>query len=279
MWGEDEYRDDRRPGVVPGRASGLAAVPKWFWLVLAGILIIGATVALKIPFFLIFFAFFFGRRHLGSWFGREFGSSSVQRSSPAPAMAGEPTIRWGEAAANGRRAPARDVVTDPELADVLAKGREQAARMRRTLGGINDREVRLRVTNLVDDADRILTSLRDRGDTVLAHTFNDRYLAPATTILTRYARLVSRDLTTARPVLDRVETHDLPLLQRRYDEFYEQVHRGDLIDLEVASEMLAFELDEPVNGTPSLSGSDPDGTRETPVRWSSAGTTSRQAGR
>ena len=161
---------------------------------------------------------------------------------------------------------------------MLAKGREQAARMRRTLGGINDREVRLRVSNLVDDADRILTSLRDRGDIVLAHTFNDRYLAPATTILTRYSRLVSRDLTTARPVLDRVETHDLPLLLRRYDEFYEQVHRGDLIDLEVASEMLAFELDEPVNGTPSLGASDPGRQVETPVRWSGADTATRQAG-
>ena len=278
MWGEDNDRDDRRPRIAPGRGNAASFVPKWFWLVVAAILLLVAIRFLNVPFFLLFFLFIFGHNHMGSWFKREFGSSTVQRSAPASAATGEPTIRWGEAAANGRRVAAADAVTDPELADVLARGREQAARMRRTIGGINDREVRLRVTNLVDDADRILTSLRDRGDTVLAHTFNDRYLAPATTILTRYSRLVSRDLTTARPVLDRVETHDLPLLQRRYDEFYEQVHRGDLIDLEVASEMLAFELDEPVNGTPSLSATEATGPRETPVRWSGTDTPGRQAG-
>ncbi len=279
MWGEDSDREYGRPATRPGRGGGASFVPKWFWLVLAAILLLAAIRFLNVPFFLLFFLFVFGHNHVGSWFKREFGPSSVQRSAPRPASPDEPPIRWGEAASPGHRSPARDVAADPELAEVLATGREQAARMRRTLGGINDREIRLRVTNLVDDADRILGSLRDRGDTVLAHTFSDRYLAPATTILTRYARLVSRGLTSARPVLDRVETHDLPLLQRRYDEFYEQVHRGDLIDLEVASEMLAFELDEPVNGTPSLSATEPVDPRETPVRWSGVDATSRQAGK
>lgn len=242
-------------------------VPKWFWLVLAAILIVAAIRFLNVPFFLLFFLFIFGSNHMGGWFKREFGSSSVQRSDEAARRAdAEPTVRWGETGSSAVRASVDDVA-DPDLRDVLASGREQAARMRRSLEGINDREVRLRVTNLVDDADRILVSLRDRGDVVLARTFNDRYLAPASTILTRYARLVSRDLTTARPVLDRVETHDLPLLQKRYGEFYEQVHRGDLIDLEVASEMLAFELEAPVNGAPTLSEPDPTGQAEPPVRW------------
>lgn len=267
MWGEDSNSDQRRPSIAPGRGGGLAAVPRWFWLVLAGILIVGATVALKIPFFLIFFVFFFGRHHVGGWFRHEFGPSTVQRTE-AGGDEEPPTIRWGEARTAGQRGAAGDEVADPELREALTRGREQAARMRRTLAGINDRNVRLRVTNLVDDADRILGSLRDRGDTVLTRTFNDRYLAPATTILTRYTRLVSRDLTSARPVLDRVETHDLPLLQRKYDEFYEQVHRGDLIDLEVASEMLAFELEAPVNGTPSLSETDSATDQTRPVRWS-----------
>ncbi len=278
MWGEDGDREYGPPGARPGR-GGASFVPKWFWLVIAAIILLVAIRFLNVPFFLLFFLFIFGRNHVGSWFRREFGSSSVQRSAPRPASPDESPIRWGEGASPGHRSPARDVAVDPELAEVLSTGREQAARMRRTLGGINDREIRLLVANLVDDADRILGSLRDRGDTVLARTFNDRYLAPATTILTRYARLVSRGLTSARPVLDRVETHDLPLLQRRYDEFYEQVHRGDLIDLEVASEMLSFELDEPVNGTPSLSGTGPDEEREAPVRWFGADASNRQGGK
>ena len=266
MWGEDSSDDDRRPVIGPNRGGGLAAVPTWFWFVLAGFLVIAATAILKVPFFLIFFLFFIGRNHIGGWFNREFGSSTVQRSDGVPASDQAPTVRWGEAAHGRRQVPVRDDVADPELRDALTKGRDQAARMRRTLGGINDRNIRLRVTNLVDDADRILASLRERGDTMLTQTFNERYLAPATTILTRYTRLVSRDLTSARPVLDRVETHDLPLLQRKYDEFYEQVHRGDLIDLEVASEMLAFELEAPVNGAQSLSEPEPAG-QEPPVRW------------
>ena len=276
MWGEDGDREDGRPGARRGRGGGASFVPRWFWLVIAVILLLAAIRFLNVPFFLLFFVFVFGHNHIGSWFRREFGPSSVQRS--APAASDEPTIRWGEGSP-ARRSADREVMTNPELVEVLARGREQAARMRRTIGAINDREIRLRVTNLVDDADRILGSLRDRGDTVLAHTFNDRYLAPTTTLLTRYARLVSRGLTSARPMLDRVETHDLPLLQRRYDEFYEQVHRGDLIDLEVASEMLAFELDEPVDGTPSLSATEATAPREIPVRWSAPDATERQAGK
>ena len=266
MWGEERNGDDRGPVFGSRRGGGLAGVPTWFWLILAAFLVIAATAILKVPVFLVFFLLFIGRGHIRGWMSREFGSSSVQRAERRSGQEQSPTIRWGEAGGRERRAPVRDDVADPELREALARGRDFAARMRRTLSGITDRTIRLRVTNLVDDADRILGSLRDRGDTVLARTFNDRYLAPATTILTRYTRLVSRELTSARPVLDRVESHDLPLLQRKYDEFYEQVHRGDLIDLEVASEMLAFELETPVNGAPPLSAAEPGG-REQPVRW------------
>jgi hypothetical protein len=287
-WGDGRDRDERRPAPTgfDGVIEGLRSVPRWVWITLAVFVFIGLSVALRgVPvFLLIFFLIFAGNKsgRFRSFFGGHGRRGhrhghAPHRGAQAPNRPGgaPPTVRWGEPGATKFRSD--DSVADPALRESLARGRELATRLRSALAGISDREIRLRATNLADDADRILGSVRERGDVAMADLFNDRYLAPATTIMTRYARLAPRDLTTARPALERVEQHDLPLLQKRFDQFYEQVHRGDLIDLEVASEMLAFELGAPVNGRPSLDQPDPPvaerrldgngtGTSE-PVRW------------
>lgn len=270
MWGENSDQNGRRPSPGNDIVGGLQAVPKWVWIAFAVVFLVGLTIATRgVPIFLLGFILFFGWNRFGRHGRsepRHGGHRARQRHGARPVA---PTIRWGEPAGAAR---ATEEPADVELRDALRRGRDLANRMRRSLGGIRDGQIRTRATHLVDDADRILASLRDRGDRTLAATFNERYLTPAETILSRYTRLQALDLTTGRDALDRVESHDLPLLQKRYDEFYEQVHRGDLIDLEVASEMLAFELGTPYHGTPSLSdqpsGPDDDPLPERePVRW------------
>ncbi|HEV2528439.1 MAG TPA: hypothetical protein VGT61_08340 [Thermomicrobiales bacterium] len=276
MWGED--RDDRylRPtqpeSFTPGTVrTGLRAVPRWVWIAFAVVLFIAFAIALRgIPFFLLFFLFIFGANkfdRVKGWMhgddGQRHGTGHIpHRAGGAPR---KPTVQWGEP--GSQRVRADDSVADPALRAALFRGRELAARMRATLPGIRDQAIRTRATNLVDDADRIVSSVRERGDAHMAEVFNDRYLAPATTILSRYSRIAARDLTTARDAIQRVEQHDLPLLQTKFDEFYEQIHRGDLIDLEVASEMLAFELGSPVNGAPPLDDGQDDDDIRRPVRW------------
>ena len=257
-------------------------VPKWFWLVLTVILIFAAIRFLHFPVFLLFIAFFWGYRPLSQWFRQEILNEDTpprQRDWQARrGRNGQPPVRWGENSADPRPSLTMSAVADPDLRDLLTQGHDLAVQLRGSLTGVRDQQVRLRANNLADDADRILTGLRDRGDVTLARTFVEKYLTPAATIMTSYSRLSSRGMTSARPVLDRVETHDLPLLQKRYGEFYESLHRGDLIDLEVASEMLAFELDEPVNGAAALTGAD-DEHNPAAVRWSERGAAAPGGGR
>ena len=250
-------------------------VPKWFWLVVTVFIVFAAIRFLHFPVFILIIAFFWGYGPLMQWFRREFLNDDTpprQRHHRRDWQgrrdrADRPPVRWGENSTDPRPSPTLDSVADPELRDLLIRGHELAVQLRGSLAGARDQQVRQRVTGLSEDADRILTGLRDRGDVTLARSFVEKYLTPAATIMTSYTRLTGRGMTSARPVLDRVETHDLPLLQKRYGEFYESLHRGDLIELEVASEMLAFELDEPVNGAPALTEADGE-PNPAAVRWS-----------
>ena len=80
-------------------------------------------------------------------------------------------------------------------------------------------------------------------DVPLAREFVERVLPAAQTVFTSYVRLSGRQIANAQPALTRVETNDLPLIERTLDDIYQQLHRHDVISLEVASEML--ELGKP----------------------------------
>ena len=55
----------------------------------------------------------------------------------------------------------------------------------------------------------------------------------------------SRGVAGAEETLRRVEEQNLPLLESRFDALYDQLHRGEIVDLAVASEMLDLDLPEP----------------------------------
>lgn len=91
--------------------------------------------------------------------------------------------------------------------------------------------------------DRALSAIADYPNELpLAQDFVDRLVVPAHRIVTGYQVLASRDVPSARATLERVERQDLPLLTRRADETYDRLHRGSIIDLEVARDMLRLDM-------------------------------------
>lgn len=72
----------------------------------------------------------------------------------------------------------------------------------------------------------------------LAREFRTSFLEPAHRIFVEYDRLSQRDIQSAKALLQQVEMHDLPRITERAEQLHERVHRGTMIDLEVAREML-----------------------------------------
>jgi hypothetical protein len=84
----------------------------------------------------------------------------------------------------------------------------------------------------------------DRAGAETVAWFATQLLQPTERLLGRYVLLTSRGVTGAEETLKRVEEQNLPLLASRFDALYNQIHRGDIIDLAVASEMLEFDPPE-----------------------------------
>lgn len=158
-------------------------------------------------------------RKVREWLGQE--------PARAPAEAPEPTAGAGD------------------MAGLVERGVGDVAALRRVALGVANPAARAQALRICATADNILAALAEEGrETRLAREFLERYLAPAQTILTQYARLSARGVAAAQPALERVEMHDLPLIERRMGALYERIHRGDVIDLQVASEMLELGLIE-----------------------------------
>ena len=57
-----------------------------------------------------------------------------------------------------------------------------------------------------------------------------------------YARLARRNVPSAQAMLREVERKDLPRLTERANAVFDRVHRGTIIDLAVAREMMALDV-------------------------------------
>jgi hypothetical protein len=160
-------------------------------------------------------------------------------STPAPpSMAGQGPVT------HPRPESAADTTTpaDP-VARLLREGEARVDVLRSQARRIPKPAVRDQALSLSASADRILAVIGETPDNQqLASDFISRYLAPAEAIVSRYARLAARDVPSAGATLAKVEAEDLPLLDAKMRELYDRLHRGDLIDLEVAREMLAFDF-------------------------------------
>lgn len=104
------------------------------------------------------------------------------------------------------------------------------------------RDQAFRISAAADQVAEVMAA--DRTDPRTVAWFDDRLLAPTETMLTQYVRLRTRNVTGADATLRRVEEDNLPSIEARLDALYDQLHRGAVVDLAVASEMLEFELPE-----------------------------------
>ena len=91
----------------------------------------------------------------------------------------------------------------------------------------------------VSSIENTILALEGKTDELpLAREFSGSFLEPAHRIFVEYDRLSTRDIQSAKNILDQVEKEDLPRITERAEQVYERVHRGTMIDLQVAREML-----------------------------------------
>lgn len=134
---------------------------------------------------------------------------------------------------------------ESEIDEIAARAGELIDGMRRSARQIPKPAVRTRALDVCAAADRVLSAIGDNPNEVaLARDFVGRYLTPASTILNDYARLASRNIAAAQPTLERVEDHDLPLLEEKLHAVHDRLHRGSIIDLQVAREMLSLDVSD-----------------------------------
>ena len=173
---------------------------------------------------------------LHDWLSRMVSVPELPRR-PAPPVVPSPP---GAA----RAAPAaRNPAAMSDVTRIVREGEARVDAMRREARRIPKADVRAQALDVCASADRILAVLAENtAEASLARDFLTRYLTPAESILTRYTRLATRGVSSAEATLTQVEREDLPLLDRKFRELYDRLHRGDLIDLEVAREMLQLDF-------------------------------------
>ena len=140
--------------------------------------------------------------------------------------------------------PVVTVPTPVQSADtVIDRSSALIDSMRNAARTIPKPDVRQQTLGLCASADLVLSAIEENpNETELATDFLNRYLTPAAAIVTGYSRLANRNIPSARATLEKVETHDLKVLATKVDEIYDRLHRGSLIDLEVAREMLSLNV-------------------------------------
>lgn len=132
-----------------------------------------------------------------------------------------------------------------EIQTIISRGQEVVDDMRGSARRLPQGQPRRDVMTMVSKADDILLAIEEQpGEVLLARDFLNGLLIPVGKLLNDYSRLALRDLPSAQATLREVEENDFPALVKRLDAVYDRLHRGNLIDLEVAREMMA--LDTPI---------------------------------
>lgn len=126
-----------------------------------------------------------------------------------------------------------------EINDLLREGQQHLSVMRKTAKSISTRHAKREALATCSSAELVLHALREHPrEVALAREFVHEFLEPATHIFIGYERLASRKIPSALPTLMEIEQQDLPRLRDRADALLERVHRGTMIDLDVAREMV-----------------------------------------
>lgn len=164
-------------------------------------------------------------------------------NAPAGVLAAMRSIvPGGNNASRPESEPARATPTPPPAASI-DDVEERVKRLWRVARQVPEGAVRDQAFRICAAADRVAEVMAtDRTAPETIAWFNERLLKPTETMLSQYVRLRGREVAGAGPTLRRVEEESLPEIESRFDALYDQLHRGAVVDLAVASEMLEFEL-------------------------------------
>lgn len=132
--------------------------------------------------------------------------------------------------------------TRSELGDITDRASMLIDRMRSSARRIPNPDARQEALSACAASDHVLGAITDHPEEItIARDFLHRFLEPASTVISDYTRLANRNVPSAQETLRQVESHDLPLITHKANEVYDRLHRGTLIDLEVAREMLTLD--------------------------------------
>jgi hypothetical protein len=154
-----------------------------------------------------------------------------------------PGLRRAAGEASPSRSRGRDAA--PFAVTAFAAVHERIESLREISRQIPEGPAHQQVARICATADRIAAALAaDRASEELVTWFDTQLLTPTASLLSSYARLTTRGVASAGETLRRVEEQNLPLLESRFEALYAQLHRGEIVDLAVASEMLELEPPE-----------------------------------
>lgn len=126
-----------------------------------------------------------------------------------------------------------------ELEKIVLDGLDKVDEMRGIGRQMRTASARRNAMLAVSSIENTLLALESQTDELpLAREFSGSFLEPAHRIFVEYDRLSRRDIQSARTLLEDVEQKDLPRITERAEQVHERVHRGTMIDLQVAREML-----------------------------------------
>jgi hypothetical protein len=134
----------------------------------------------------------------------------------------------------------------PPMTDdqAFAAAAERTAQLRTLARGIQDRDVRAWLDQFCDKSDAILSVIQEDRKLRAAPLFLQGVVIPAEQLLEDYARLERRNVAAAKPVLARVKSENLPLITKATDDFYQQLHQTDVIEIDTLSERLEYNLSD-----------------------------------
>lgn len=128
-------------------------------------------------------------------------------------------------------------------APAFAELHERIEHLRAIVASMPESPARLQADAIVSRANAIAAVLAaDRASGDMVRSFSNGYLQPTDEILAHYSRLTGRNVPGAGDVLRSVEEEILPQIQQHLDRLYEQLHRRDVVQLSVATDMADFDL-------------------------------------
>ncbi len=142
-----------------------------------------------------------------------------------------------------------------EIDALIAEGDAALRQMRADIRTIPEAAARNEAFATYAASERVMIALREhRTEVALARDFVHRFLQPCGSLIGDYARLARRNVPSAQAMLREVERKDLPRLTERANAMFDRVHRGTIIDLAVAREMMALDLDDTERFEQALAG-------------------------